>query len=94
MRRSPVLDLDRLIEMLEAVESQRIQIPLDSDETEMEDLSEQSNNIEDIVSETLAKIHITQGNKKAAIKMYERLIEVKEDKADEFLNKIDELKKD
>lgn len=94
MHRSPVLDLDRLIEMLEAVESQRIQIPLDSDETEMEDLSEQSNNIEDIVSETLAKIHITQGNKKAAIKMYERLIEVKEDKADEFLNKIDELKKD
>ncbi len=93
-RRSPILDLDRLIEMLEAVESQRIQIPLDSDEDSMEDLSEEANNIEDIVSETLAKIHINQGNKKAAIKMYERLIEVNEEKADEFLEKIDQLKND
>lgn len=93
-RRSPILDLDRLIEMLEAVESQRIQIPMNSDNDEMEDLSEEANNIEDIISETLAKIHQQQGNKKAAIKMYERLIEVNEDKADEFLNKINELKKD
>ena len=92
-RRSPILDLDRLIEMLEAVESQRIQIPINSDNDEMEDLSEEANNIEDIISETLAKIHQQQGNKKAAIKMYERLIEVNEDKADEFLNKIDELKR-
>lgn len=92
-RRSPILDLDRLIEMLEAVESQRIQISMDLDEDQMEDLSEDSNNIEDIVSETLAKIHINQGNKKAAIKMYERLIEVHEDKTDEFLDKIDKLKK-
>lgn len=79
--------------MLEAVESQRIQIPMNSDNDEMEDLSEEANNIEDIISETLAKIHQQQGNKKAAIKMYERLIEVNEDKADEFLNKIDELKR-
>ena len=92
-RRSPILDLDRLIEMLEAVESQRIQIPMNSDNDEMEDLSEEANNIEDIISETLAKIHQQQGNKKAAIKMYERLIEVNDDKADEFLNKIDELKR-
>lgn len=92
-RRSPILDLDRLIEMLEAVESQRIQISLDSDDSDMEDLSEEANDIEDIISETLAKIHVTQGNKKAAIKMYERLIEVNEDKADEFLSKIDILKK-
>lgn len=92
-RRSPILDLDRLIEMLEAVESQRIQISMDNDEDSMEDLSEESNNIEDIISETLAQIHITQGNKKAAIKMYERLIEVHEDKTDEFLYKIDQLKK-
>lgn len=92
-RRSTILDLDRLIETLEAVESQRIQIPMNSDNDEMEDLSEEANNIEDIISETLAKIHQQQGNKKAAIKMYERLIEVNEDKADEFLNIIDELKR-
>ena len=92
-RRSPILDLDRLIEMLEAVESHRIQIPMNSDNNMMEDLSEDANKIEDIISETLAKIHQQQGYKKAAIKMYERLIEVNEDKADVFLNKIDELKK-
>ena len=79
--------------MLEAVESHRIQMPMNSDNNMMEDLSEDANKIEDIISETLAKIHQQQGYKKAAIKMYERLIEVNEDKADVFLNKIDELKK-
>lgn len=92
-RRSPVLDLDRLIEMLEAVESQRIQIPLD-DEGEVEDLSADANNIEDIVSETLAKIHIAQGNKKEAIKMYERLVVADEHKAGEYQQKIKDLQKD
>lgn len=92
-RRSPIVDFDRLIEMLEAVESQRIQIPMNSNNDEIEDLSEKASNVEDIFSETLAKIHVKQGNKKAAIKMFERLIVVNEDKADEFLNKIDELKR-
>jgi tetratricopeptide (TPR) repeat protein len=90
-RSSPILDLDRLIEMLEAVESQRIQMPLD-DDSEVEDLSEESNAIEDIVSETLAKIHIQQGNKKEAIKMYERLITVNEAKAGEYNEQINKLK--
>lgn len=90
-RSSPILDLDRLIEMLEAVESQRIQMPLD-DDSEVEDLSEDSNAIEDIVSETLAKIHIQQGNKKEAIKMYERLITVNEGKAGEYNEQINKLK--
>ena len=93
-RSSPILDLDRLIEMLEAVESQRIQIPTGDEEGNDEDLSAESNEIEDIVSETLAKIHVTQGNKKEAIKMYERLIVVNEDKADEYLETISKLKKD
>jgi tetratricopeptide (TPR) repeat protein len=92
-RRTDILDFDRLIQMLEAVETRGIQIPMDTNDSEMEDLSEESNNIDDIFSETLAKIHVKQGNKKAAIQMYERLIEVNEDKVDEFLGNIDNLKK-
>lgn len=92
-RTSPILDLDRLIEMLEAVESQRIQISLDG-EVDETDLSENSTEIEDIISETLAKIHVSQGNKKEAIKMYERLITINEDKADTYTSEINKLKKD
>ncbi len=92
-RTSPILDLDRLIELLEAVESQRIQISLDEDADET-DLSEESTEVEDIISETLAKIHVTQGNKKEAIKMYERLITINEDKAEVYNSEISKLKKD
>lgn len=91
-RSSPVLDLDRLIEMLEAVESQRIQIPIGED-TNTEDLSAQANQVEDIVSETLAKIHVQQGNKKAAIKMYEQLSTINKEKAEEYQKTILKLKK-
>lgn len=93
-RTSPILNLDRLIEMLEAVESQRISIPLDSDDLVDNDLSEDSNEIEDIVSETLAKIHVNQGNKEEAIKMYERLITINEDKEEEYNSLISKLKAD
>ena len=91
-RTSPILDLDRLIEMLEAVESQRIQIPVDGDEFDDSDLSAESTEVEDIVSETLAKIHVVQGNKKEAIKMYERLIVANEDKAEIYTSEISKLK--
>ncbi|MBO6524965.1 MAG: hypothetical protein JJ971_14120 [Balneolaceae bacterium] len=92
-RTSPILDLDRLIEMLEAVESQRIQVSLDDDVDET-DLSEDSTEVEDIISETLAKIHVTQGNKNEAIKMYERLITINEDKAEVYNSEISKLKSD
>ena len=91
-RTSPLLDLDRLIEMLEAVESQRIQIPTDDENFNDSDLSAEATQVEDIVSETLARIHVTQGNKKEAIKMYERLIVVNEDKADVYSSEISKLK--
>ncbi len=92
-RTSPILDLDRLIEMLEAVESQRIQIPMDG-EVDDTDLTENSTEVEDIISETLARIHVNQGNKSEAIKMYERLITINEDKAEEYTSEISRLKKD
>lgn len=93
-RTSPILDLDRLIELLEEVESQRIQIPMDDESANDEDLSEESIEVGDIVSETLAKIHEKQGNKKEAIKMYERLITLNEDKADVYTSQISKLQED
>lgn len=91
-RTSPILNLDKLIEMLEAVESNGIQIPIGTEDYEMEDLSEESNNIDDIFSETLAKIHVKQGNKKAAIKIYQKLTDQYPNKAEAFLKKINDLK--
>ena len=90
-RTSPVLDLDRLIQMLEEVESQRIQIPSDEEDFDDSDLSKDSEEVDDLVSETLAKIHTQQGRKKEAIKMYERLIIRDQDKADHYKEQISKL---
>lgn len=90
-RTSPILDLDRLIAMLEAVESQRIRIPTGDEPFDNTDLGEEGEHVEDIVSETLAKIHVNQGNKKDAIKMYQQLIELNADKADHYKKEIEKL---
>ncbi|MFN1834456.1 tetratricopeptide repeat protein [Balneola sp. MJW-20] len=90
-RTSQILDLDRLIELLEAVESQRIRIP-ENDDGEQVDLSESSTDVDDLVSETLARIHVKQGKKKEAIRMYEQLIKLKPEKAEEFEDQIQVLK--
>ena len=47
-RSSPILDLDKLIELLEAVESQRIQIPA-GDDGNSEDLGADANEVDDII---------------------------------------------
>tara|TARA_B100000575_G_C23138334_1_gene661873 strand:- start:2958 stop:3563 length:606 start_codon:yes stop_codon:yes gene_type:complete len=91
-RSAQILDLDRLIELLEAVESQRGNYSYE--EVSDEDLSENSSNVAEIISETLARIHESQGNKKEAIHMYERLVTVNEEKADTYTSKIEELKSD
>ncbi len=91
-RTSPILDLDRLIEMLEAVESHRIQIPEKDEHFDDSDLSKEAEQVDDVVSETLAKIHSKQGRKKEAIKMYERLIHKNSDKADHYKDQISKLK--
>lgn len=92
-RTSPILDLDRLIEMLEQVESKRIQIPADDEPFDDSDLSKEAEQVDDLVSETLAKIHTKQGRKKEAVKMYERLIDKNSDKADHYKEQIEKLKK-
>ena len=89
-RTAQILDLDRLIELLEAVESQRVNYSYE--EVSDEDLSEDSSDVAEIISETLAKIHEAQGNKKEAIHMYERLVIVNEEKADTYTSKIEALK--
>lgn len=91
-RSSPVLDLDRLIAMLEAVESNRITMPAEGEEDER-DLSRESEHVDDVVSETLAKIHAMQGRKNEAITMYEKLRTLHPDKKEYFGEQIEQLKK-
>lgn len=80
-RKSPLLDLDALISMLEEVESQRIRIPSKDEPYNDVDLSEDAGNVDDIASETLAKIHILQGNRAEAIAVYQKLIQLHPEKA-------------
>ncbi len=91
-RKSPILDLDRLIEMLEAVESKKIRIPGEDEEFDDTDLAQESEEIDDIASETLAKIHVIQGKKQKAIQMYERLISLHPDKEQLFKEEIEKLR--
>lgn len=92
-RSSPILDLDKLIELLEAVESNRIRIPADGEPYNDADLAEDAENIDDIVSENLAKIHAISGNKKEAVKMYKQLMEINVDKKSHYENQIKALSK-
>jgi tetratricopeptide (TPR) repeat protein len=71
-RSHPVMDLDNLIDKLSSVESTRIKAKADKGEPEP-DLAEQSSNVDDIVSETLAAIYEKQGNLKAALSAYQKL---------------------
>jgi len=90
-RTSPILDLDALISMLEEVESKRIRIPTGDEPFNDADLAETASDVEDIASETLAKIHVMQGNKKEAIKIYRQLIKLNVDKEDHYNEQIKKL---
>ena len=90
-RKSPILDLDSLIAMLEAVESKRIRIPSDDEPFDDTNLAKDADNVGDIISETLAKIHVVQGKKQQAIEMYNQLKEVHPDKVEYFQAEIEKL---
>lgn len=90
-RKSPILDLDSLIAMLEAVESKRIRIPADDEPFDDTNLAQDAEEVEDIISETLAKIHVLQGKKQQAIKMYNQLKEIHPDKSEYFETEIEKL---
>ncbi|WP_069130149.1 hypothetical protein [Rhodohalobacter halophilus] len=70
-RGHPIQDLDSLIAKLSSAEKKRIKPDL-SDE-DQPDLSENSNQVDDIVTETLAVIHEKQGNFKGAIETFKKL---------------------
>ncbi len=65
-------------------------IPKDDFETSSESLPKFEG--KKIVSETLADIYFSQRNFDEAIKMYEELINIKPEKAEEYLQKIGEMK--
>jgi len=71
-----LLDLESLISKLSQVESHKITIHQEKMEEigDSIDLSQVSIDIDDIASETLAKIHALQGHKVEAINIYRRLI--------------------
>tara|TARA_R110002124_G_C8951264_1_gene513324 strand:+ start:2187 stop:2789 length:603 start_codon:yes stop_codon:yes gene_type:complete len=90
-RKSPILNLDSLIAMLEAVESKRIRIPTDDEPFDDTNLAEEADQVDDIISETLAKIHVLQGKKQQAIEMYNQLKELHPDKIEYYQSEIDKL---
>lgn len=86
-RPGPVLDLDSLIQKLSKVESERIR-PSAIENTKEKPVRKQADDVDDIVSETLASIHEAQGKIKAAIKTYRRLKELNKDKTEYYNEQI------
>lgn len=86
----PVLkNLDSLIHKLSTVESKRIH---PSDLPKGESLEKKrTNDVDDIVSETLASIHEKQGKIEAAIRTFKRLKELNKEKREHYNNEIRRL---
>lgn len=92
-RRSPVLDLDSLIQKLSDVKTHRIKPKEDfSNDINSRKREEKDNEVDDIVSETLAKIHEKQGKIDTAIRSYQQLKRIKKDKSDYFDEQISRLR--
>ena len=95
----PIMNLDSLIQKLSAVESKRIRPKKDQD-TSKNEPKITADDVDDIVSETLASIHERQGKVEAAIRTYKQLKKLHKDKEDHYaaqikrLEEIKEAKKD
>lgn len=88
----PVLNLDSLIQKLSSVESKRIR-PKEKEKSEEEiDKAISADNVDDIVSETLANIHERQGKLNAAIRTFERLQRCNPAKEEYYREEIARLK--
>lgn len=96
-RRGPSLDLDALIQKLSDVKTHRIktdEASFNSMDTLKENKKDKdSSTVDDIVSETLAKIHEKQGKIDTAIRSYQQLKRVKKEKSDYFEKQISRLQK-
>lgn len=90
---SPILDLDQLIKKLSKVESTRIKYDPDAPSNASSSVSDKSDNVDDIVSETLANIHEQQGKIDAAINAYKRLKVNNKEKQSFYNKQIKRLKK-
>lgn len=89
----PVLNLDALIERLAEAESERITPPIDKSDDVTITIAEEQEDSDDIVTETLANIHETQGKTEAAIRTYKRLSKLNKEKKDFYEEKILRLQK-
>lgn len=87
----PIKDLDSLIHKLSEAENKRIK--LKESEQEDQDLSENSSDVDDIVTETLAVIHEKQKNYLAAIATYKKLIKSHPKRTDHYNKEINRLQK-
>lgn len=93
----PITNLNTLIEKLSAVESKRQirQKEQDTSSTQSKNRAENFDNadVDDIVSETLAKIHEQQGKIQEAITTYQKLRNRRSEKKSYYSEQIDRLKK-
>ena len=90
----PVLeDLDMLIQQLSEVEAVRMSIQTGERLEGKAAWDSASDDTDDIVSETLARIHEDQGKTDAAINIYERLTKLNKEKKDYYKEQIARLKK-
>ncbi len=89
----PVLNLDNLIQKLSTIESKRIK-PGSSESEEPKSNLASSDDVDDIVSETLANIHERQGKIDAAIRTYEQLKKRNREKRNHYSQQIQRLKKE
>ncbi len=88
----PVLNLDSLIQKLASVESKRIRPKKNEGSQEKNKKKVSADNVDDIVSKTLAQIHERQGKLDAAIRTYERLIELRPNQREQYQEEIIRLK--
>lgn len=86
---APVMDLDRLINRLSRVESRRIR-PGKTSKNLPAPIS-RGENVEDIISDTLADIHASQGKTELAIQTYRRLKDRNAEKEEYYREKIERL---
>lgn len=91
----PILDLDNLISRLSEVDSEPISIPENEAKLKPRPAkSTEQDEVDDIASETLAKIHEMQGKAEAAIRTYERLKRLNKEKKDYYNEQIERLTKE
>lgn len=88
------MDLDTLIEEISKVDPEnlrKVHSESPDEESEQKDLSAGTDDVEDIVSETLADIYEKQNQFQQAIRVYRQLIELHPEKEDTYLQSINRL---